>query len=785
MTNHWIDFKNTDCAIIIGSNAAENHPMSFKWMDKAREERGAKIISIDPRFTRTSSRADIYVPLRPGTDIALFGGFIKYVLDNNLYHRDYLVKYTNAAFLINEGFDFNDGLFTGYDEANRRYDQSTWSYQTDATGAAKKDETLQHPRSVFQLLKKHYARYDADTVSKVTGMPLEKFQEVARTFGDTGAEDKAGTILYAMGTTQHTVGTQNVRGYAVLQLLLGNVGRAGGGINALRGEANVQGSTDMALLFDTLPGYLASPMAVPEHADLAAYNAKETPASGYWVNKPKFMVSLLKAFWGSAASIDNDFAYHYLPKRRADKNYSHIGLFEVLHDKVIKGMLIFGQNPAVGGPNSNKEHHAMENLDWLMVADLFETETAAFWKAPGVTPANIKTEIFLLPAANSYEKDGSITNSGRWVQWRYKAVSPKGEAKSDLWISDRLAKRLKSLYQDSVLAKDQPIKNLYWNFGSGEPDAGKVAREVNGYYVDTGRQVDLFSKLAQDGSTACGNWIMSGMYPPSGNLTQSRNNKDNGLGSYLGWAYAWPANRRILYNRSSAKPDGTPWPGQREVIWWNNIAGKWEGNDVPDFNAALNPSDAGGTNPFIMRPEGVAGLFANLNEGPFPEHYEPYESPVKNLLSPIELNPVVKIWDANMNSKGGVDRYPVVATTYRLTEHYQSGAMTRNQPWLVELVPSLVVEMSPTLANARGIKNGDKVKVVSARGEVEGYAMVTERLKPLLINGRSVEQIGLPWHFGHQGLATGSSANRLTAHIGDGNTMMPEYKVLLCDVRRV
>ncbi len=782
MTNHWIDLKNTDCALIIGCNPAENHPISFKWLLEARKNRGAKLISVDPRFTRTSSRADLWAQLRPGTDIAFIGGLINYILTNNLYHRDYIVKYTNAAFLVDDGFGFSDGLFTGYNSSTRKYDQSTWKYQVDANGNPLKDETLASSRTVFQLLKNHYSRYDADKVSAVTGMSKPVFLEVAASFGATGAVNMTGTVLYAMGGTQHTVGSQNVRAYAILQLLLGNMGRPGGGVNALRGESNVQGSTDMGLLNHNLPGYLGSPVSTADHATLSAYLAKETPATGYWSNKPKFMVSFLKAWWGSNAHSANEYAYQYLPKRDPNKNYSFINLFEELYNGTLKGMFCFGQNPVVGGPNANKESAALAKMDWLVCVDLFSTETANFWKRPGTSYSQVNTEVFLLPAAASFEKEGSISNSGRWIQYRWKAAEPPGTAESDLWIMHNLMQRIKSRYAASVDPKDSPVKELAWNYGSGsEPDIDLVAREINGYDLNTGGQLSLFSALKDDGSTASGNWIMCGMYPSGGNLTKNRNNSDpDGYGHYRNWAYSWPANRRILYNRASADWNGAPWSSDKKVIWWTGTT--WTGYDVPDFVATKAPSDAGGTDPFIMRADGVGGIFSALNEGPFPEHYEPYETPAANAFSSVQLNPVVTAFNTPMNAKGSASTYPVIATTYRYSEHWQGGSMTRNCSWLQELIPSLIVEMSPTLASSKGIANGGKVLIKTARGQAYAYAAVTERIKPLVVNGQTFEVIGLPWHFGFMGLATGDSANNLTCHIGDGNTMIPEYKAFLCSV---
>ncbi len=809
MTNHVVDLKNTDCALIIGSNAAENHPITMKWLTKAREERGAKIIHVDPRFTRTSAVADVYAPLRSGTDIPFIGGMIKYILDNELYHRDYVAYYTNASFLVDEGYDFQDGLFSGYDAAKRQYDSSSWNYQKDAAGNPIRDMTLQHPRCVLQLMKKHYERYDIDTVCRVTGCPKDKYMEVLRTFCATGAPNKVGTIMYAMGTTQHTVGSQNVRSYAILQLLLGNIGRPGGGVNALRGENNVQGATDMALLFHIIPGYINSPMNTAAHKDLQAFLATETPPSGFKVNTPKWMVSLLKAWWGDAATRDNDFAYHYLPKRDASKNYSHIAMFEAMYEGKIDGLFIMGSNPVVGGPNANKEQAAMSKLKWLVSVDLWLNESAEFWSykawerpvknpaVPQLKPTDIETEVFFLPAAGVYEKEGTASNTGRWMQFRWKGAEPVGEAKPDLWIVDQIAKRVKKLYENSTLPQDEPIQNLTWGYGHGEePEIELVGLELNGYYVDSGKPVESFANLRDDGSTTSGCWVYCGCMTtkPNGELDYKpkwRDNTDNsktGLGLYSNWAWSWPLNRRIVYNRCSVQPDGVnPWPGDddRVLIKWDPGAGAWVGDDVCDFNKTLVPTAPGGTNPFIMKPDGVGGLFAtttSMKDGPFPEHYEPWESPFENVFSSQQNNPCIKIWEPD--KQGTSDKYPIIGTTYRVVEHWQTGALTRNLPWLAELMPNMFVEMSEELARLKGIKNGHKVIVTTTRGDIEAVACVTKRIKPMVVNGKEVHQIGMVWHFGFKGYAVGDPANRLTPHVGDANTMIPEYKAWLCDVRR-
>lgn len=784
MTNHWVDMRNTDCALIIGSNAAENHPMSFKWLMKAKETRGAKIIHVDPRFCRTSARADIYAPLRSGTDIAFIGGMINYIIQNNLYFRDYVVNFTNAPFIIEDGFDFNDGLFSGYDPEKRKYDQSTWKYKTDADGNPLKDMTLENPRCVFQLLKKHYERYDVDTVCKVTGTPKELFLKVTETYAATGVPDKSGTIMYAMGTTQHSVGSENVRIYAILQLLLGNIGVPGGGVNAMRGESNVQGACDMGLLMHVLTGYVAAPTNDPVYADLAGYLKKETPKAGFKVNTPKWLVSMMKAWYGDAATKENDFCYDYLPKRRADRNYTHIGLFEAMYDGIIKGLLVFGSNPYVSGPDANKETKALENLDWMVAADLFETETASFWKKEaGADPEKIKTEVFFLPAAASYEKAGTITNSGRWIQFRWKAVDPVGEAMSDLEIFNILGKKMKEIYKDSTDPKDKPIQDMVWDYPEhDEPKLlDEVQREINGYDLATGKLMAKFADLKDDGTTSCGVWIYCGMYTEEGNKTQWRDTGDpSGMGVYPKWSFAWPANRRIVYNRCSADAAGKPWSDDKKIIWWED--GSWAGIDVPDFIVANAPTDPDGDKAFIMKDDGKGGLFAAMADGPFPEHYEPWESPVENLLSSVQFNPVAKIWDTPMNPQGSADKYPIIGTTYRVVEHWQAGIMTRNCPWLAELMPEAFVEISKELAREKGINNGDMVTIVSARGKVKAVACVTPRFKPFEINGKIYHEIGVIWHYGFQGIAKGDPANRLTPHIGCANSHTPEYKAFLCDI---
>ena len=834
MTNHWVDLKNSDAFLVIGANPAENHPISFKWITAAMEERGAKLIVVDPRFNRSASKADLYAPMRSGTNIAFLGGLINYVIQNKLYHEEYVKSFTNALTLVNadyKGPPDLDGMFSGYNKDTKAYDGATWQYQTEkvkaknAAGAEvevsvpKQAASLDDPNSVFALLKKHYARYTPEMIERICGTPKDKFLEVAQAFAATGAADKSGTIMYAMGQTQHTVGTQNVRVMAILQLLLGNIGVPGGGVNALRGLSNVQGSTDMALLFQDLPGYLGLP--TNKQTDLKTFTAK-FDATSYWSNGPRFFVSLLKAWWGNAATKENDYAFNYLPKSAG--NYSWIPLFEAMYKGTIKGFFVMGQNPYVCGPNARLERKAMENLDWMVVQEIFDTETASFWRAPGVDSKAIKTEVFLLPAADAQQKAGSVTTSGRLIQWKPRVATPQGDAKEDIWILDKMMKAIQVAYKGSTAAKDKPILDLLWDYGD-PANVELVAREINGYAQDAvkdaagatlvakGAVIPGFATIASAANPdviACGNWIYSGYFAPADDgtgtvmpATKRRGQKDpGGMGVYPFWGWAWPANRHIVYNRASAKPDGTPWAEGKKLVWWNAETKTWGGYDVPDFaptkapDAKANPAGVGlaaqsGTDPFLMKADGKGWLFApkGLNEGPLPEHYEPLEAPIANLLSKTNFNPVVKVFDTDAgkdigDSVGTPDKFPIVCTTFRLTEHHQAGSMSRYLPWLAETQPTLFVEMSKELAAEKSIANGDTVQIASARGKIKAVAMVTARWKPYTIDGKKVHQVGIPWHFAWQGIATGDSANDLTPHVGDGNTMIPEYKAFLVEIKK-
>ena len=821
MTNHWIDIRNSDVILIMGSNAAENHPISFKWVLEAKEK-GATLISVDPRFTRTSAKADIYAPLRSGSDIPFIGGLINYIIQNNLYHEDYVRLYTNAPFLLNENFKMPgelDGVFSGYDEKNRKYDKKAWAFQKDAEGVVIKDETMKNQYSVFQLLKKHFSRYDIDSVSEISGTPKDLLEKVYKTYASTGKPDRVATIMYAMGWTQHTVGTQNIRAMAIVQLLLGNIGRAGGGVNALRGESNVQGSTDHCLLFHILPGYLKTPSA--SETTLQEYNDKWTPttkepnSANWWGNYPKYSVSLLKAHYGDNAIKNNDFGYNWLPKLDNGQNASWLMIFHEMMQGKFKGFFAWGQNPACSGSNANKVRSAMAKLDWMVNVNLFDNETGSFWRGPGVNPADVKTEVFFLPCCASMEKEGSITNSGRWAQWRYKAQDPQGQSLPDSEMINDLFFRVKSLYEKEGGAYPDPITKLAWDYGpkdaSGkvtEVDTHLIAKEINGYFLEDteikgklykkGTLVPSFAFLQADGSTSSGNWLYCNSYTEKGNMMARRSQEDpTGTGLYPEWSWCWPVNRRIIYNRASVDEYGNPWDPKRPVIKWNGK--KWEG-DVPDGGWPPLKNPDGTDNPkamkaYIMKPAGVAHIFGpGRADGPFPDHYEPLECPIQEnpFNKSHRINPTAKLFFEEGKEEDifyTCDiRYPYVCTTYRVTEHWQTGVMTRHQPWQLEMVPQLFVELSEELAAEMSIKNGDKLKVKSGRGEVIAVAAVTTRFKPFKIMGSTVHQIGLPWCFGWQYPEDGSggdSANLLTPTIGDANTMIPETKAFMVGLEKI
>ncbi len=818
MTNHWIDIKNSDCILVMGANPASNHPVSFKYVNEAMLN-GAKLISIDPRFTQTSSRADIYGHLRSGTDIAVLGGMIKYILENKLYNKEYIKHYTNAPFVVEDSFGFKDGLFSGFDSVKKQYNKKKWGFKKDSKGVPERDLSFSNSRCVLNLMKKNYSRYDLNTVSSISGTPIEVLKQLYKTYAATGKKSKAGTIMYAMGWTQHTTGVQNIRAMAMIQLLLGNMGVAGGGVNALRGESNVQGSTDHCLLWHILPGYLKTPRS--SNSSLARYNTKWTPktndslSANWWGNYPKYSVSLLKSFFGENATKSNDFGYDMLPKVDDGVHYSWLDLFDSMYKDEIKGFFAWGQNPACSGSNANKTRKAMENLDWMVNVNLFDNETGSFWKAPGVDSKKIKTEVFMLPACVSVEKEGSITNSGRWMQWRYQGPKPKGNSRSDGHIIMDLGKEIIALYKKEGGTFKEPLVNLKWDYdGNHGFDPHAVAKEINGYFLKDitlkgklrkkGTLVPSFAYLQADGSTSSGNWLYCNSYTEKGNMAARRSQKDasNNIGLYPEFSWCWPVNRRIIYNRASVDLKGQPWDKKDWVVKFTGkssngkyVSKGWAG-DVPDggWYPMKNPDGSNRSDTkraFIMKPDGVASVFGpGRADGPFPEHYEPIEGPLKkNPLNKRLNSPVAKVYttDADNLAKPGGSKFPHVATTYRTSEHWQTGLMTRPQPWLLELCPQVFVEISEELAKEKGINKGDRVMVSSARGKVECSAVVTKRFKPFKITDKTVHHVGIPWHFGWRWPASGKeeSANLLTPPAGDPNTRIPETKAFMVNVAKI
>lgn len=825
------DLANADCILIMGSNMAECHPVAFRWVTAA-QERGAVVIHVDPRFTRTSALANLYVPLRAGSDIAFLGGLIRYVLEEGREFREYVRHYTNAPFIVSADYRDSedlDGVFSGF-LPEGRYDNATWQYELGPDGQPLADPTLSSPRCVFQIVRRHFARYTPEMVEQICGTPRELFLQTARTLCDCSGPDRTTALCYAVGWTQHTTGVQVIRAAAILQLLLGNIGRPGGGILALRGHATIQGSTDLATLYHLHPGYLPAPSALKAHDTLADYLRAETQPDTYWSNLPKFFISQLRAWFGEAASEANEFGYQFLPKTVGD--HSHLPMFVDMYEGRIKGFFVVGQNPAVGGQNARLQRQALARLEWLVVRDLFETETASFWKdSPEVQEGllrteDIRTEVFLLPAAAAAEMDGSFTNTQRLVQWHDKAVDPPGDARSDLWFTVHLGLRLKQLYAASQLDRDRPIQALTWDYIrpeenakwriKDEPSAEAVLKEINGYYWADGRPLATFASLAADGSTACGGWIYTGVFAPDEQHPFGRNRArarvpDGWLSP--GWGFAWPSNRRILYNRASADPHGRPWPKEARLaaahnsgqyagyVYWDEEAGRWAGIDEPDFparkppQAAAQPGRQGveshdGAAPFVLRPWGKANLFvpSGLADGPLPVHYEPYESPLPNLLYPNQpTNPVAEVWRLAINTYARPisKDFPHVVSTYRLTEHHLSGSMSRWLPWLAELQPELFCELSPEHAAELGIANTDWVEISTPRGSIRAKALVTPRIRPYYVAGRVIHHVGLPWHWGYKGLTTGDVVNDLSALVGDPNVTIHEAKVFVCQVRAV
>ncbi len=845
------DLQNADVILIMGSSMAENHPVGFRWVMKARE-RGATVIHVDPRFTRTSAMADLWAPLRAGSDIVFLGAMVHHVLANGLEFRDYVVSYTNAATIIDERFRDTEelgGFFSGWDAEQGRYSPETWAYETDdaADGAAqpfraagseahparaghgkdrgdeparldhpRRDPTLQHPRCVFQILKRHYARYTPELVEEVCGVPRETFLRIADTFCRASGPERTGAICYAVGWTQHSVGVQIIRTAAILQLLLGNVGRPGGGVLALRGHASIQGSTDIPTLYDILPGYLPMPAFGADAAALAPYIARHRARAGGWANFDRYVVSLLKAWYGDAATRENEFGFGWLPRISGD--HSHLGYWLDMADAAlpaarrgtrmpIEGLFVMGQNPAVGAPNARLERRAMANLKWLVVRDMVETETATFWlDSPEVQrgelrTADIASEVFFFPAAAHAEKDGCFTNTQRLLQWHEKAVDAPGNARSEAWFVYHLGRRLKEKAAADARPRHSGLRALTWDYTTegphDEPVIDEVLQEINGRTGD-GRLVGGFRALAADGTTSCGCWIYSGVYPEE---DRNRSRERHPSGPYgHGWGFAWPADRRILYNRASARPDGVPWSDRKRLVWWDEGRREWTGLDTPDFTrdkppdyvpppGATGDAALAGDAPFIMHPDGVGWIWvpAGLKDGPLPAHYEPLESPVANRLYSRDTNPAAdpKVRDDNPYAASpGDPRFPHVLTTYRLTEHHTAGGMTRTLSHLAELQPELFCELSPELAAEIGVANGSWVRVTTARGAIEARALVTSRMRPIAVQGRTLHQVGLPYHFGGRGLVTGDVVNDLVAISEEPNVRIMEAKALVCRVER-
>ena len=811
------DLVNADCILIEGSNFAECHPVAFRFVMEAKE-RGAKIIHVDPRYTRTSAVADLYAPIRSGTDIVFLGALINWMLTNERYFKEYVLAFTNASYLVREDFSDTedlDGVFSGWNEVPGTYDTTTWAFEMedvprfDGTGTVKvpkRDETLTHARCVLNLLRRHFARYTPQMVEDVCGTPAATFEQIANLLADNSGRERTTAFAYAVGWTQHTVGVQYIRTAGILQTLLGNMGRPGGGIMALRGHANIQGATDIPTLYDLLPGYLPMPSTLRDEQTFAGY-LKNATKPGWWSNAPKYITSLLKAYYGDAATKENDFCFEYLPQISGD--YSVLPTQISMKDGNVKGYFVIGMNPAASGLNAELARAAFERLEWMVVVDSYETETASFWRREGADPAKIGTEMFFLPCATVLEKDGTMVNTNRMLQFHDKAIEPAGASKSDLYLIYQLGMRLKTLYANSDDPKDRPLQHLTWEYPHedeherkrGEPSAVKVLQEINGYVVEPGKpgyecaQVDAFANLKDDGSTACGAWIFCGVFPDK--TTNRARNRTKDDWTSLGWGFAWPANRRMLYNRASADPDGKPWSERKKYLWWNEEAGKWDGPDVPDFPVNKAPHTAAkagasgldahsGSDPFIMQADGRAHLFVTgaLKDGPLPTHYEPLESVVRNPVYKQQSSPTLREWDRDDNPYNAPESpdYPYVLTTYRLTEH--SGIMTRYVPWLAELQPALFAEIDPELAVEKHVRNGDWVTISTKLGEIEARALVSGRMRPLRLGkGRRLHQIGIPYNYGSLGHATGDAVGDLVALAMDPNVSIHEAKTISCTIR--
>lgn len=830
------DLAHADAILVMGSNMAENHPIAFRFAMQAKL-RGATLIHADPRFTRTSAMCDLYAPLRAGTDIAFLGGMINYVLERDLWFREWAMAYTNIATIIEAGYHGPEGtgLFSGWNEEETRYDSATWQYEgltipsplAEAwmetggdfaervshlrEGPPPRDETLQHPNCVYQIMRRHFARYTPTMVERITGCPQDLFLKTCETMARNSGRERTGAICYAVGWNHHTTGAQIIRAGAILMALLGNVGRPGAGMLALRGHTSIQGSTDIPTLFDLMPGYLPQPHAFRPHSTLEDYLRVETAPTGWWAEFPKYATSLLRAWYGGEASAANGWGFDWLARITGD--HSQLPMTLAMDNGIIRGLFVMGQNPAVGGSNSKLVQRGLAKLDWLVVRDIAVTDTATFWRDGHIIrdgemrTEEIGTEVFLMPASLSGEKAGTFTNTHRLIQWHDKVVDAPGDSTSELWFVDELGRRLRALYAGSTRAEDRALLNLNWDYprdAADEPDAEAVLREINGYNIADGKHLDGIDGVKEDGSTACGAWIYAGVFPsPGRNLSRARKaDGPEGPGTHLDWGFAWPANRRTLINRASADPEGKPWSERKALIRWDEAAGEWSGPDVPDFPKTKRPDyqpdwstrprgiDAhSGAEPFIMLADGRSALFSpsGLKDGPLPEHYEPVETPAKNPLHPtMDGSPAAKRWDQEDNrlSAPGDARFPHVLTTFRLTEHHSGGTPTRIVPTTAELQPEMFCEIPTELAGSLGIRSTDWVVLATPRGEIEAKALVTQRLRPFVLSdGRSVHQLALPWHFGWEGFATGDVANVLTAVIGDANTGMHENKALACALR--
>jgi formate dehydrogenase major subunit len=823
----------------MGSNMAECHPVGFQWVVEAKE-RGAKVIHIDPRFTRTSAIADVHVPLRAGTDIAFLGGVVNYIIENGRWFDEYVKAYTNGPVIIKPEFrDTEDlaGFFSGFDPETGYYNIASWSYDgTEEEAAAGKreqiadvsgeqahgahgielnrgdppklDSEMQDPRCVFQLLRKHFARYTPEMVERVCGVPKKQFLEVAEALCENSGRERTSAFVYSVGWTQHTVGVQYIRAAAIVQLLLGNMGRPGGGILALRGHANIQGSTDIPTLFNILPGYI--PMPHPEsHGNLDEFIENMGPKTGAWGSLRSYMVSLLKAWFGDAATEGNDFAFDWLPKINGD--HSNYTTMNRMLDGKVKGFFAVGENPAVGSANGKLNRKAMAMLDWLVVRDLYEIETASFWKdGPEIETGelrteNIGTEVFFLPAAAHTEKDGCFTNTQRLLQWHPKATDPPEDCRSELHFFYHLGKRIQEKLRSSRKQRDRPIKQLTWDYPTQgpneEPDAEAVLREINGRGPD-GELLPKYQELSDDGSTSCGSWIHCGIYADGVNQAARRKPWTEQDWVAREWGWAWPANTRILYNRASADPDGKPWSERKRYVWWDENEGEWTGRDHPDTGKPDKPPDykpkrnakgidaLRGDDPFILHPDGLGWLYvpAGLVDGPMPTHYEPHESPFTNPLYDQQQNPTRQRYDRVANpynpsvGQPGADVYPYVLTSYRLTEHHTAGGMSRTLSYLSELQPELFCEVSPELAAERGLQHGEWATIVTSRTAIEARVMITERMKPLQMDGEVAHQVGVPYHWGGRGIAKGDVVNDLFSLALDPNVHIQEVKAASCDI---